>query len=171
VSLVKVAEECPSISWTILMSMPAARAWVAVPWRMSCSRIGGSPAAVNASVMSPGSSTPSSATRLPGDVELQAGLVRRMAAGQSSLDDLREAMTALAVDLVLEMAGIHRPLDALLMMRATRSAAGWRRRSKVIATGVMGLARGGELLRSRTDWLGELAGLALPRLTSTNPAA
>lgn len=39
-----------------------------------------------------------------------------MAAGQSSLDDLREAMTALAVDLVLEMAGIHRPLDALLMM-------------------------------------------------------
>ena len=47
-------------------------------------------------------------------VELRAGLVRRMAAGQSSLDDLREAMTALAaVDLVLEMADISTVLKMI----------------------------------------------------------
>jgi hypothetical protein len=65
-------------------------------------------------------------------------------------------MTALAVDLVLEMAGVHRPLDALLMMR---HAFGGGLASAI----VIGLARGGELLRSRTDWLGELAGLAPAR--------
>lgn len=40
-----------------------------------------------------------------------------MAEGRWSFDDLREEMTALGVDLVPEMADIHRPLDALLMMR------------------------------------------------------
>jgi hypothetical protein len=39
-----------------------------------------------------------------------------MTSGEASLDDVHEAMTALAVDLVREMADIHRPLDAELMM-------------------------------------------------------
>src|SRR6266487_5938242 len=37
---------CPSCSWTVFKSAPAAWARLAAPWRRSCSRTGGSPESV-----------------------------------------------------------------------------------------------------------------------------